>query len=138
MEDYMAKLEKIEGIGPAYAEKLRAAKVRSTDSLLNLGSTKKGRKQLAEESGISESLILEWTNHADLFRVKGVGSEYADLLEEAGVDTVPELANRNPGNLHAKMVNVNEDKELCRQLPSKTQVEGWVAQAKTLPRVISH
>ncbi len=134
----MGKLETIEGIGPAYAAKLRAAKVRSTDSLLKAAGTKKGRQVLAEATGISEALILEWANHADLFRVKGVGSEYADLLEEAGVDSVPELGNRNAANLYKKMAIVNAEKELCRQLPSQSQVEDWVSQAKALPRAISH
>ncbi len=134
----MAKLEEVEGIGPAYAEKLRAAGIPHMGALLKKGSTPKGRKEIAEKSEISEKLILEWVNHVDLFRIKGVGSEYSDLLEEAGVDTVPELAQRRPDNLHAKMVEVNAEKELVRQLPSQKMVESWVAQAKALPRVIEY
>lgn len=134
----MAKLESIEGIGPVYAEKLRTAKVGSTESLLKAAGTKKGRKQLAEATGIDEGLILEWANHADLYRIKGIGSEFADLLEESGVDSVPELARRSPANLYAKMVTVNEARELCRQLPSAGQVEDWVEQAKALPKVVTH
>ena len=134
----MAKLEAIEGIGPVYAEKLRAAGVRGTNDLLKKGSTKRGRQTLAELSGVSEKLVLEWVNHADLFRIKGVGPEYADLLEEAGVDTVPELAQRNPDNLYAKMAEVNAAKKLVRRLPTKGMVKAWVSQAKELPRVIEY
>ncbi|MCZ7553439.1 MAG: DUF4332 domain-containing protein [Anaerolineales bacterium] len=134
----MAKLVYIEGVGEIYAEKLKAAGVKSTDALLKQGSTPKGRKTIAEKSGISEKLILEWVNHVDLFRIKGVGEEYADLLEEAGVDTVPELAQRNPENLLEKLVEVNEKKKLVRRLPVQSQVTDWVAQAKTLPRVIEY
>ncbi len=134
----MAKLEDIEGIGAIYAEKLRAAGIPHMGALLKKGSTPKGRKEIAEKTDISEKLILEWINHVDLFRIKGVASEYSDLLEEAGVDTVPELAQRRADNLHAKMVEVNQAKDLVRQLPSLKQVENWVEQAKALPRVIEY
>jgi predicted flap endonuclease-1-like 5' DNA nuclease len=134
----MAKLEDIEGIGAIYAEKLRAAGIPHMGALLKKGSTPKGRKEIAEKTDISEKLILEWINHVDLFRIKGVASEYSDLLEEAGVDTVPELAQRRADNLHAKMVEVNQTKDLVRQLPSLKQVENWVEQAKALPRVIEY
>ena len=120
----MAKLTQVEGIGPAYAEKLEAAGISTTEAFLDAGATPKGRSELAEKTGISAKLLLEWLNHVDLFRVKGVGEEYADLLEEAGVDTVPELAQRNGANLHQKMAEVNEAKKLVRQLPSVGQVEG--------------
>ncbi len=134
----MAKLAYVEGIGEVYAEKLKAAGVASTDALLKQGSTAKGRQEIAEKAGISEKLVLEWVNHVDLFRIKGVGQEYADLLEEAGVDTVPELAQRNPENLYQKVVEVNAAKKLVRALPSQKQVADWVAQAKQLPRVINY
>jgi len=134
----MAKLEKVEGIGETYADKLRGIGVASTGALLEEGSTPKGRGRIAEAAGISPKLVLEWVNHVDLFRVKGVGEEYADLLEESGVDTVPELAQRNADNLFAKLVKVNNDKDLVRKLPSASQVAGWVAEAKTLPRVINY
>lgn len=134
----MAKLVDIEGVGEIYAQKLKDAGVKSTDALLRMGATPKGRKTIAEDSGISEKLILEWVNHVDLFRIVGVGEEYADLLEEAGVDTVPELAQRNPGNLLEKMVEVNAQKKLVRRLPVLSQVESWVAQAKKLPRVLEY
>lgn len=134
----MAKLVDIEGIGEVYAQKLKAAGVRSTDALLKKGASAKGRQELAEKSGISEKMILEWVNHVDLFRIRGVGSEYADLLEEAGVDTVPELAQRNPQNLLEKMTAVNAEKKLVRRMPTLAQVQSWVEQAKGLPRVIEY
>lgn len=134
----MAKLEDIEGIGATYAQKLTEIGVTSVEDLLQKGSTPAGRKSLAAESGLSGKLILRWTNMADLFRIKGVGEEYADLLEAAGVDTVPELAQRNSTNLQAKMVQVNQEKKLVRQTPSEKMVTGWVAQAKDLPRAIHY
>ncbi len=134
----MAKLEYVEGIGEKYADKLRKAGVASTDALLEMGSTPKGRKEIAEKADISDKLVLEWVNHVDLFRIKGVGQEYADLLEEAGVDTVPELAQRNAENLTKKMEEVNEQKKLVRKLPELKIVEDWIAQAKELPRVIKY
>jgi predicted flap endonuclease-1-like 5' DNA nuclease len=134
----MAKLEDVEGIGPAYAEKLRQAGVRSTDSFLKLAATPKGRQEFAEKSGINEKMILEWANHLDLYRIKGVGSEYSDLLEEAGVDTVVELAQRNPENLYQKLVEVNNAKKLVRKMPVQSQVADWIEQAKKLPRVLQY
>jgi len=134
----MTKLLDVEGIGPAYAAKLAAAGVGSAEALLKEGATPKGRKGLAEKAGIADTLILEWVNHVDLFRIKGVASEYSDLLEEAGVDTVPELAQRSAANLFKKMVEVNEAKKLVRKLPTEAQVADWIAQAKKLPRTISY
>jgi len=134
----MAALTQVEGIGETYAEKLKAAGIATTDQLLEKGATRAGRKEIAEKAGISETLVLKWVNHVDLFRIKGVGEEYADLLEAAGVDTVPELAQRNPRNLYDKLVEVNSQKKLVRQLPTLKQVENWVAQAKELPRVIQY
>jgi predicted flap endonuclease-1-like 5' DNA nuclease len=134
----MAKLTKVEGIGEFYAQKLQGVGVTTTDALLKQGATPNGRNEIAEKTGISGKLILEWVNHVDLFRIKGVGEEYADLLEEAGVDTVPELAQRNPETLYQKLLEVNGEKKLVRQLPSQTQVQSWVDQAKNLPRVIAY
>ena len=134
----MANLLEIEGIGAKYADKLKSAGVRSTEALLQMGSTPKGRKEIAEKSGISEASILEWVNHVDLFRIKGVAEEYSDLLEEAGVDTVPELAQRKPENLLEKMTQVNQQKKLVRRLPVLSQVADWVEQAKKLPRIVSY
>ena len=134
----MAKLEAVEGIGKVYAQKLREVGIATTTALLRQGATPKGRKEIAEKAGISGKLILEWINHVDLFRIKGVSEEYADLLEEAGVDTVPELAQRNPENLYQKLVAVNQEKKLVRKLPGQAQVSDWVEQAKSLPRVITY
>ena len=134
----MATLIAIEGIGEVYAQKLHDAGLRTTEDLLEACKTPDGREDVAERTGIGGKLILEWTNLADLFRIKGVGEEYSDLLEEAGVDTVPELAQRNPENLHAKLGEVNAEKRLVRRLPAASQVADWVAQAKALPRVITY
>jgi len=134
----MPKIMDIEGIGPKYAEQLIKAGVRTTNALLEKGKTPKGRQDLSKATDISEALILQWVNHADLFRIKGVGSEYSDLLEAAGVDTVPELANRKAENLFHKIVSVNQEKKLVRKLPTESQVEDWVSQAKQMARIITY
>ena len=134
----MASIAEIEGVGPAHAEKLKAAGIGTTEALLSAGATPKGRKDLAAKTGINDNSILEWVNHADLFRIKGVGSEYSDLLEEAGVDTVAELANRKPDNLIEKIMAVNAQKKLVRRPPTEKMVADWVAQAKKLPRAITY
>lgn len=134
----MANLKKIEGIGPVYAGKLASIGVLTTGSLLREGSTPKGRKGLAERADVSDSLILTWVNKADLFRINGVGEEFSDLLEQSGVDTVPELAQRKPDNLVKKMQEVNEEKNLVRRLPARSAVESWVSQAKSLDRVVKY
>ena len=134
----MAKLVDVEGIGSVYAGKLKEHGVQTTDDLLEQGATPKGRKDIAERTGISGKLILEWVNHVDLFRIKGVAEEYADLLEEVGVDTIPELAQRSADNLYAKLNEVNTAKKLVRQLPSKDQVAAWIESAKQLPRKITY
>jgi len=132
------KIDEIEGIGPATAEKFRGAGVKDTDGLLEKGGTKAGRKVLAEASGLSESRILDFVNMADLFRIKGVGAEFAELLEAAGVDTVKELATRNAANLAEKLAEVNAEKKLTRRVPNASQVEEWVKQAGQLPAKVSH
>jgi predicted flap endonuclease-1-like 5' DNA nuclease len=134
----MATLESIEGIGVTYAQKLRAVGVTTVADLLEKGATPKGRQEISENSGISDKLVLEWVNRADLFRIKGVGEEYSDLLEAAGVDTVVELAQRRADNLYQKMVDTNAEKKLVRKLPTEAQVADWIAQAKVLPRVVSY
>ena len=128
----------IEGIGPAYAEKLKAAGISTTDTLLDAAKDPKGRKALAEKTGLDESRILKWANMSDLMRIKGVAEEYSELLEAAGVDTVKELKTRRSDNLHAKMAEVNEARKLVRQLPSEKQVADWVEQAKSLPPVLTY
>ena len=136
----MASLTSIEGIGPKYAKQLKKAGIRGTVTLLNAGCTKKGRKQLAADSGIDLKLILKWCNRADLMRVKGVGEEYSDLLEHAGVDTVKELRNRKPANLHAKMHEVNSARKvgLVRRPLSLGEVERWVADAKGVEPIMTY
>jgi predicted flap endonuclease-1-like 5' DNA nuclease len=134
----MTKLQTIEGIGDTYAEKLQQVGIGSLEALLEQCKTPKGRADLAEKSGISDKLVLKWANRADLFRVKGIGEEYGDLLEVAGVDTVPELAQRNAENLYNKMAEVNAARHLARRLPSQAQVTDWIEQAKQLPRVLTY
>ena len=132
------KIAEIEGIGPAYAEKLEAVGVKTTDDLLNRAASPKDRKKLAEETGISEKLILKWANHADLFRIKGVAGQFAELLEAAGVDKVKELRHRVAANLHPKLVEVNEAKNLCNRVPALSEVEKMIEQAKELEPKLSY
>lgn len=136
----MAKLEDVEGIGPKYAAQLRKAGVKSTGSLLEMGATRAGRKEISKSSKISEKLILEWVNHVDLFRIKGIGEEFADLLEEAGVDSVPELAQRKPDNLleAIQKANSKNKNKLVRRKPGLTQIKNWVSQAKKLKKIVTH
>jgi len=134
----MAKLQKVEGIGESYAKKLEEAGIATTESLLEKGATPKGREEMAKMTKIPAGQILKWVNHVDLFRVKGVGAQYAELLEASGVDTVPELAQRKPDNLLQKMVEVNEKSKKVRQLPSIKRVKEWVEQAKKLPRAVTY
>ncbi|CAM3322100.1 DUF4332 domain-containing protein [Shewanella violacea] len=134
----MTKLVEIEGIGAAYSAKLEAVGIMTLADLMDKGASKKGRVEIAKQTEISEKLVLNWVNRADLSRIKGVSTQYADLLEFSGVDTVPELAQRNAENLHVKMTEVNDERALVRQLPALTQVQAWVAHAKELPRVINH
>ena len=134
----MTSIVDIEGIGPAIAEKLRKAGIRSTEALLDRCGAAKGRKEVASATGIDPSKLLEWVNHADLYRVKGIGSEYSDLLEQAGVDTTVELAKRNVTALYETLVKTNKSKKLVRKLPTADQVAQWVKQAKALPRAVQY
>jgi predicted flap endonuclease-1-like 5' DNA nuclease len=134
----MTNLVKVEGIGETYAQKLAEAGTLTTQDLLAKGASPQGRQEIAEKTGISPKLIMGWVNHVDLFRIKGVGEEYADLLEASGVDTVPELGQRNPENLYQKLGQVNQEKGLVRRPPSAAQVKDWVEQAKQLPRKITY
>ncbi len=134
----MTRIVEVEGIGKAYATKLAGIGISTQEQLLEQCTTPATRKKVIADSGISQTLILKWANRADLARVKGIGAQYADLLECAGVDTVPELGQRNAENLHAKMAEVNEAKNLVRKLPSASQVAGWVTAAKALPRKINY
>lgn len=132
------KVVDIEGIGPVLGAKLNEAGVDTVGDLLTQCCDKDGRKWVSEKSGITEKQLLKFANMADLYRINGVGSEYAELLEAAGVDTVKELRHRVPANLHAKMAEVNESKKLVRQLPTLDQVTSYVEHAKTLDPVITH
>jgi len=132
------KVEEIEGIGASYASKLEEAGVKTTDELLAACAKPAGRKALAEKTGISEKLILRWTNHADLMRIKGVAGQFAELLEAAGVDTVKEFRHRVAANLQPKLVEVNEARNLCNRVPAVSEVERMIAQAKELEPVVSY
>ncbi len=134
----MTNILKIEGVGKVSAEKLSAAGLKTTEKLLEVGCKAKAREDLAAKTGIPVKSILEWVNRADLMRIKGVGEEYSDLLEVAGVDTVVELGTRKPENLHPKLVEANKEKKVVRQLPSLKQVKSWVEQAKKLPRKVEY
>ncbi len=130
-------IEAIEGIGGTYSKKLKEMGIKTVNDLLKKASKRSERKRLAKSLGVSEKKVLEWVNRADLFRIPGVGEEYSDLLEQAGVDTVVELAKRNPDNLYEAILKVNE-KKLVRRLPTKNQVAGWIRSAKKLKRMVEY
>ena len=132
------KIIDIEGIGEVYAAKLKDAGVNTTDDLLNNCATPAGRRKVAEATGISNKLILKWTNHADLFRIKGVAGQFAELLEAAGVDTIKEFRHRVPANLQAKMEAVNAEKNLVNRVPSVKEIEKMVAQAKEMEPMVKY
>ena len=132
------KIVDVEGVGPAYAEKLQNAGCVTTDDLLAKAGKKSGREALAAATGISEKLILEWTNHVDLMRIDGVGSEYADLLEAAGVDSPAELAQRNAASLAKTFGELDAGRNTVRRIPSEPVVAGWIAEAKTMERMVEH
>ncbi|HKI17160.1 MAG TPA: DUF4332 domain-containing protein [Isosphaeraceae bacterium] len=134
----MSDVIEVEGIGAAYAQKLKQAGIATTDAMLKAGATPAGRQKIAEKTGISGKRILRWINHVDLFRVNGIQKQYAELLEAAGVDTIPELAQRDPSHLHPRLAEVNKKKNLVNKLPGQDQVADWVSQAKKLPRVITY
>ncbi|MEW6413264.1 MAG: DUF4332 domain-containing protein [Candidatus Zixiibacteriota bacterium] len=134
----MPSLARIEGIGVTNAEKLKKTGITTTQALLERGATPRGRQEIAHLTGIDEKTILRWVNLSDLFRIRGIGQEYSDLLEEAGVDTVPEIAQRNPQSLHEILTRVNDEKHLVRQMPSQATVATWIESAQNLPRVIRH
>jgi predicted flap endonuclease-1-like 5' DNA nuclease len=133
------KIEEVEGIGPVFGEKLRAAGVESVDDLLAKGASRGGRAALVEATGIDGGKILEWVNHADLMRIKGVGSQYADLLEAAGVDSPAELAQRNAANLADAFQSVVAERPgIVRRIPTEAEVADWIAEAKGMPKVVEH
>ncbi len=132
------KVIEIEGIGPVYGAKLQAAGITTVECLLEKGASRGGRKEIAEKSGIDEGKILEWVNMADLFRIKGIGPQFSELLEAAGVDTVKELRNRNAANLYEKLVQVQAEKKVTRAVPALKMVEKFIEQAKQLPPVVTY
>lgn len=134
----MASIDAIEGMRHAEATKLRKARVRTTEALLKTASTRTGRRQLSAKTGIPEKEILQWVNRADLMRVKGIGSEYADLLEVAGVDTIRELRRRNPSNLLETLIVLNTRKRLVRRLPTEGMVSAWIEEAKVVDPVVAY
>lgn len=133
------KISSVEGIGEKFTVKLKEAGIRSVNTLLEKGATRKGRKALADQTGIDESKLLEWVNRADLYRIKGIGEEYSDLLEQAGVDTVKELRNRNAENLYQALKETNsKGRAIVRQLPGLKQVSAWIEEAKKLPPKVTY
>lgn len=134
----MANIIDIEGIGPVSAEKLALANIKTVEALLKEGATKKGRQTIATASGIDEGKILDWVNMADLFRIKGVAGQFAELLKAAGVDTVKELRTRNAENLHAKLIEVNDAKNLTRVVPGVEKIAEFIEQAKGLEPVVTY
>ena len=136
--EFRKEIEYVEGIGPAYGAKLRGVGIATVLDLMVEGATRSGRKHIADRTDLSASQILTWVNHIDLFRIKGVAQEYADLLEQSGVDTVVELAQRNPNNLFKRMNEINLQKQLVRRMPRQADVQSWVEQAKNLKRLIHY
>ena len=132
------RVEKIEGIGPVYAQTLLAVGIKTTAELLEQGKSRKGREELVEKTGISATLMLKWVNMADMMRISGVGEEYSELLEKAGVDTVKELRNRLPEHLHQAMIEANEIHKLVRRLPHLSEVEKWVKEAKEVEPIMTY
>jgi predicted flap endonuclease-1-like 5' DNA nuclease len=134
----VASLATVNGVGLKGAPKLRAAGIRTTHSLLGKGATRQGRKEISEQSGLTETQVLQLVNHADLFRIRGAGREYVELLEAAGVATVVDLSLRAAESLHQRLVKVNQKRKLVRKVPTLTQVRTWVASAKLLPRAVKY
>lgn len=132
------KIIDIQGIGPVYAEKLTAIGIETVNQLLEKGKTAKGRKEIEESTGIRHDLVLTWVNHADLFRVKGIGPQFAELLEASGVDTVKELAHRNAANLEKTMIEVNEKEHRTKRVPTVGELQKMIDIAKELPGVVTY
>jgi len=131
-------IDEIQGIGPSFKEKLATASVTTTEKLLDMGATKKGRTELATTTGVSETHILDWVNMADMMRINGVGGQFAELLKATGVDTVKELRTRNAENLTKAMTEMNEQKNLAKTTPTITHVTKWIEEAKTMEPMVSH
>ena len=134
----MSSIDAIEGLAAKNATRLRKAGVRTTEALLKKAGARRGRRELSKAASLAEKQILQWVNRADLMRVKGIGSEYSDLLEAAGVDTIKELRNRSATALTKKMTEINQSKKLVRRLPTEDMVRTWIAEAKKLAPIVSH
>jgi predicted flap endonuclease-1-like 5' DNA nuclease len=133
------KMDEVEGIGPVYAEQLALAGIATADALLEQGAKPGGRAAIEKATGISGALILKWVNRIDLMRIKGVGTQYSDLLEAAGVDSPAELAQRNAANLATTFQEVDAARpDMVRRVPTEAEVEAWIAEAKALPKVVEH
>ncbi len=134
------KLIEVEGIGPAMAKKMEKVNIRTVRGLLKRGATRKARKELAKTTGIKGSVILRWVNMSDLFRIRGIGKQYAELLERAGVDTVKELKMRKPDHLLAQMEKINNagKKRLVRALPGVKRIKSWINQAQKMPPMVTY
>jgi predicted flap endonuclease-1-like 5' DNA nuclease len=132
------KISDVQGIGPAYAKKLAKAGIRTTESLLKKGASPEGRKEIEGMSGVGKRELLDWVNMADLYRIKGVGGQFSELLMKTGVDTVIELSKRQAKHLYAEMKEINQAKNLVNRMPTMDQVDDWIKQAKKLPRAISY
>lgn len=131
-------IEEIEGIGPAYAEKLSVAEIKNTDHLLDLCGSASGRKKVSGDTGVGESTLLKWANMADLMRVSGIGPQFSELLEASGVDTIKELRTRNAENLAAKMAEVQDEKGLTKVAPTAGVIQNWIDAAKDMEPKITH
>jgi predicted flap endonuclease-1-like 5' DNA nuclease len=134
----MTHLIEIEGIGPSYAEKFESHGIKTVEDLLRAGATPNGRKELIEKTGLSHHLILKWVDAADLFRVKGIGRQYSEFLQAAGVDSIKELAQRRADHLHEKLTAINREKKHVHEVPGINAIERWIEEAKALPRVVSY
>ena len=134
----MTHINEIEGIGPSHAEKFESHGIRTVEDLLKSGATPSGREELVKKTGISHHLILKWVDEADLFRVKGIGRQYTEILRAAGVDSVKELAQRRADHLHEKLTAINREKKHVHAVPSVNTIERWIEEAKELPRIVSH
>ncbi len=131
-------IEKIEGIGPTYGNKLRKSGVNVVEDLLRAGSTRKGRRYLANKVSVTPGTLLKWVFRADFFRIRGIGTQYSALLESAGVNTVTDLSRRNPKNLCEKLRKINREKNLVRRTPPYTMIKGWIKSAKNLKRIVEY
>lgn len=133
------KIQDVEGIGPEFAAKLKDAGVHTTEALLQRADDRRGREGLSQATGLTEHQLLKWVNHADLMRINGVGSEYADLLEAAGVDSCAELAQRNAANLAQTFQELDAARpNWIRQIPSEATVAAWIAEAQSMEAVVAH